>query len=675
MYKNNPCAIKEAEKLGFEIGQLVVWDNTIGFRIIDTIKSIHYLCGLSFGLNDYADSCSIDYASNKLAIHCPTPEDFEFMCKRLNINYFKDNHRFCSNNYILINENKWKFKEELNDYTIISIDEYFKALGKNPLFVTEDGKNIYDGMNCCFLHEDYISVIANWSGHCPGNKYFSNKQNAENYYNSLKQKDMQKVEIEIPKNYQVTDTFESKVTDNLTLKGVVLEKKQPILKTKDRVNLYLGDTFYFIDETNSINESKIVDPNFEILPEYLHFSTKEAAQNYLKSLLKANTGKFEIGDKVKVIKKAESKAGDWDNSWEKEMDISVNKIFTIISVGETKGYELEDNLYDYYYPEFVLELVEKPLVKVGDKFIYASDLKENKVYYSENNNGKKVIWRFKSVSTGSKINNGFINAKVVDVINQNFNKIGVNDQWWNNFREATFEEIQHLKRCEYFDRYVEPLVLEENKWYELNWENGCSYYALYQSNKEKYCGFAQNSDWSENVAHKDNLLRICIPANMDKVEKLLLNKANKDYPIGIKFKSVANNEVYTSGGIHKIWTSEVHPDGIGNDPGQGILYSKGNWAKVIKEEFKVGDWVKVVNVNGVFHTEVQAIGHIFQIKDDHKSCEKFNNDSTISIDPDNKYYVNYTKENIRKATKEEVKKHLQEKANKEIEETLKNFNE
>ena len=72
--------------------------------------------------------------------------------------------------------------------------------------------------------------------------------------------------------------------------------------------------------------------------------------------LQAYTGKFKKGDKVKVVRKAKSKEGDWILDWISPMTDFVNKTVTIEKIVENvKGYSMVEG---YVYPEFVLEKVE-----------------------------------------------------------------------------------------------------------------------------------------------------------------------------------------------------------------------------------------------------------------------------------------------------------------------------
>lgn len=83
-----------------------------------------------------------------------------------------------------------------------------------------------------------------------------------------------------------------------------------------------------------------------------------------------------------------------------------------------------------------------------------------------------------------------------------------------------------------------------------------------------------------------------------------------------------------------------------------------NESSVVKEpKFKAGDWVTVLDTPRIrrwTHGE-QAIRHTFQIRKDGHYCELFLEGSAQAIDLNNKYYINYTLNDVRLATPEEIK--------------------
>ena len=78
-----------------------------------------------------------------------------------------------------------------------------------------------------------------------------------------------------------------------------------------------------------------------------------------KKKLELFSGKFKVGDKVKVLRKAESREGDWLDTWGADMGTSVGKTLEVININKgLHEYELSDGLLNYGYPEFTLELAE-----------------------------------------------------------------------------------------------------------------------------------------------------------------------------------------------------------------------------------------------------------------------------------------------------------------------------
>jgi hypothetical protein len=68
---------------------------------------------------------------------------------------------------------------------------------------------------------------------------------------------------------------------------------------------------------------------------------------------------IKIGDKVKVLRRAENNEEGWRNSWEKEMDNSIGKILKVTNDSEECGFELDDCMQNFEYPYFILEKKEE----------------------------------------------------------------------------------------------------------------------------------------------------------------------------------------------------------------------------------------------------------------------------------------------------------------------------
>ena len=71
---------------------------------------------------------------------------------------------------------------------------------------------------------------------------------------------------------------------------------------------------------------------------------------------------IEVGDYVKVLRKAQNHENGWKLSWKKRMDIFIGNTLEVLDKNDDWGFQLSasDGFYGYYhFPFFVLELVEK----------------------------------------------------------------------------------------------------------------------------------------------------------------------------------------------------------------------------------------------------------------------------------------------------------------------------
>ena len=79
------------------------------------------------------------------------------------------------------------------------------------------------------------------------------------------------------------------------------------------------------------------------------------------------------GDKVRIVRRAESHEGGWDNTWPALMDDDVGKVGFVVEDNGDKGIVVDTENGHWSYPYFVLEKVKdepedaKPRFKVGDK--------------------------------------------------------------------------------------------------------------------------------------------------------------------------------------------------------------------------------------------------------------------------------------------------------------------
>ena len=218
-----------------------------------------------------------EYGMNRLLMkysEALTAAEQEFIDFMYHINNISQEHKLLCENYselafenVFINEDYVGLNNSTiyKDYLILSVDEYMRSQGIKPVFVTEDGKNIYEGENCWKVGVDEERKLPFISHITAGDltdaskvRYFSNEYNARNYYSEL-----------------------------------------------------------------------------------------------AKQSLRANTGKFKVGDRVRLTRKCKSYEGDWDGIWA-FADAYVGGNYTILSSDNQYGYQLDIKLW---FPEFVLEKV------------------------------------------------------------------------------------------------------------------------------------------------------------------------------------------------------------------------------------------------------------------------------------------------------------------------------
>ena len=137
----------------------------------------------------------------------------------------------------------------------------------------------------------------------------------------------------------------------------------------DVVNI--GDSVRFSDNTATLDSSNIgILQSYEgaacypyRIKEYSiyrHILKVSEQDVYLKN---HNESGFKVGDRVKVIRKAERRENGWQNGWTVEMTnvLEQEKVLTIHGPGSASGFPMKEG---YSYPYYCLEKVEP--TKVGD---------------------------------------------------------------------------------------------------------------------------------------------------------------------------------------------------------------------------------------------------------------------------------------------------------------------
>ena len=135
------------------------------------------------------------------------------------------------------------------------------------------------------------------------------------------------------------------------------EEYDELAKYLDMYGLKFGDSGKYT-EWSPDEDSFILDINTGHIDESVVFSSGIPAKDVIaseKSYRLHDPSKFKVGDKVKVVCRAESGEGDWDNSWNSYMDKFIGNTYEIIDIGIRGDYKLSD----WYFPSFCLELVEE----------------------------------------------------------------------------------------------------------------------------------------------------------------------------------------------------------------------------------------------------------------------------------------------------------------------------
>lgn len=81
---------------------------------------------------------------------------------------------------------------------------------------------------------------------------------------------------------------------------------------------------------------------------------------------------IEPGDRVKVLRKANSREMGWSNSWVCKMDAAVGREYQVSRVTGS-GVELSDCGANLSFPFFVLEKVGPPPIKIGEHTVQFYD--------------------------------------------------------------------------------------------------------------------------------------------------------------------------------------------------------------------------------------------------------------------------------------------------------------
>ena len=159
-----------------------------------------------------------------------------------------------------------------------------------------------------------------------------------------------------------------------TYEDVIIDPNDPRVE--------IGETYYFalgaqacIDYANRgvrkrtlerIDES-LYNPFIGDEKDYPFIIRKKAATYIEQQDEWIKTYNVQVGDKVRVIRKAKTNENGWGDVWDCEyMDPSVNKVLEVVETKGIAGISLDCGRVNCCFPYFILEKVEEPVFKVGD---------------------------------------------------------------------------------------------------------------------------------------------------------------------------------------------------------------------------------------------------------------------------------------------------------------------
>jgi len=255
-------AEQEANKLGFSIGDNVFDNLTKEYR--GKVDGFYFndesiLC-CHTNNNKYKEH-HLKFVTSRVAVLCPTEEDFEFINDYLKYDLFNNEIVYNKATSIKLNEVGYidsLIYKALTEWLYISIDSYMKSQGIGPLTVTKDGKNLYVGMSYYYItvENNILKNKAISNGICTTFDVFSTYEAAKDYLNELKPRfkigDCITNRMQLPKYFKVTDT-----TDTL----YILENKDG---GKDSLNITSQNNWELYKRTPLFYTEDFKDGSFPV---------------------------------------------------------------------------------------------------------------------------------------------------------------------------------------------------------------------------------------------------------------------------------------------------------------------------------------------------------------------------------------------------------------------------
>lgn len=261
-----------ANELGFRIGDKCWCVNKKDLYLGELIevyinKSDNFICGVFSKKKIDWQSKLVD-ATNKVAIHTSTKEEFEFICKKLHPkeNWFKRTWNYVAINDAGLSVDNFKLG---NPYDLIlTVEEYLKSIGETPILTTVDEINIYDKDWIIWFYDNCGNrIYNNHASSLTQDLKFNTEKAAYQYIASLEEVNDGNYNLKLKRFKKVFNakkgTFESLLADNYAKvikeyedkKDFLNQKKEQSLKPlKDRVIEALNSKIQFNNDYSELTK-------------------------------------------------------------------------------------------------------------------------------------------------------------------------------------------------------------------------------------------------------------------------------------------------------------------------------------------------------------------------------------------------------------------------------------
>jgi hypothetical protein len=168
------------------------------------------------------------------------------------------------------------------------------------------------------------------------------------------------------------------------------------------------------------------------------------------------------------------------------------------------------------------------------------------------------------------------------------------DKICSNCKHSKEEINPYCEACslfnnDYRDNLFEVKSFMIGAWYKGIDDDNNVAYICYQENESKCYGFNWKGEWTNDFGLSYGISNQTWElASMNKIEELLIEKAEKDYPVETKFIPVyCNNYVYKMQDKFRYYANALHANVC------DTIFVDGKWAEIVEEskKWKVGTYV------------------------------------------------------------------------------------